>query len=154
MIFKLCDLNKARFDQIKKILSLIFELLSTTFIQTSEHSKINKIIRDFFYKTMLFKLDHFQALFLDGIQKHKLSRTHFLSQKWQNIKTKSSKNSSWTNPGWCLQSGSSGDDLNEFSSNDSLPGSVVGQGQLVNHFTCKNTKKINAGRCSRIVIYV
>ena len=86
MIFKLCDLNKARFNQIKKILSLIFELLSTTFIQTSEHSKINKIIRNFFYKTMLFKLDHFQALFLDGIQKHKLSRTHFLSQKWQNKK--------------------------------------------------------------------
>ena len=128
-------------------LSLIFELLSTTFIQTSEHSKINKIIRDFFYKTMLFKLDHFQALFLDGIQKHKLSRTHFLSQKWQNIKTKSSKNLSWTNPDWCLQSGSYRDDLNEFSSNDSLPGSVVGQGQLVNHFTCKKHKNINAGWC-------
>ena len=44
-----------------------------------------------------------------------------------------------------LQSGSSGDDLNEFSSNDSLPGSVVGQGQLVNHFTCKKHKNINAG---------
>ena len=60
VIFKLCDLNKARFDQIKKILSLIFELLSTTFIQTSEHSKINKIIRDFFYKTMLFNLTIFK----------------------------------------------------------------------------------------------
>ena len=89
-----------------------------------------------FYKTMLFNLTIFKLWFLDdGIWKHKLSRTHFLSQKWQ--KNKVLKNSSWTNPGWCLQSGSSGDDLNEFSSNDSLPSSVVGQGQLVNHFTCK-----------------
>ena len=96
---------------------------------------------------MLFKLDHFQALFLDGIQKHKLSRTHFLSQKWQNIKTKSSKIRLEQILIGALQSGSSGDDLNEFSSNDSLPGSVVGQGQLVNHFTCKKHKNINAGRC-------
>ena len=42
-----------------------------------------------------------------------------------------------------LQSSSTRDNLNEFSSNDSLPSSVVGKGQLVNHFTC-NRKCINA----------
>ena len=37
----------------------------------------------------------------------------------------------------CLQSSSTGDNFNEFSSNDSLSSSVVGKGKLVNHLAWK-----------------
>merc|ERR1712018_913589 len=70
-----------------------------------------------------------------------ISRTHFLSSKMakHNKRNKVTKLQNYNLERFLmminLQSSSTRDNLNEFSSKDSLPSSVVGKGQLVNHFT-------------------